>query len=267
MPLVKGRTFNEADGGNKVPLVVINQKMAQQYWPNGEAIGRQFRFDDPGTPWMTVIGVVGNVHQADVETPSRAEMYFSYEQDLGIPGYFKPRDLAIRVAGDPVDYASAVERAIWSVDPEQPVSEVQSMQHLVNTRMENYILEAKLFAFFSCAALLLSAIGIYGLMSYSVTRRTQEIGIRMALGAQREQVLSFFIAAAFRLLLVGLILGSIGSVAATRLLGSMLYGISGLGWGVGALPILVLAVSVALAAYIPARRASAVDPMQALRSE
>jgi putative ABC transport system permease protein len=104
-------------------------------------------------------------------------------------------------------------------------------------------------------------------MSYSVTRRTQEIGIRMALGAQREQVLSFFIAAAFRLLLVGLILGSVGSVAATRLLGSMLYGISGMGWGVGALPILVLAVSVALAAYIPARRASAVDPMQALRSE
>ena len=267
MPLVKGRTFTEADGGNKTPLVVINQKMAQQYWPNGEAIGRQFRFDDPGTPWMTVIGIVGNVHQANVETPSRAEMYFSYDQDLGIPGYFKPRDLAIRVAGDPVNFADAVERTIWSVDPEQPVSEVQSMRHLVDTRMETYLLEAKLFAFFSCAALLLSALGIYGLMSYSVTRRTQEIGIRMALGAQREQVLSSFITTAFRLLLVGLVLGSVGSVAATRLLGSMLYGISGIGWGVGALPILVLAVSIALAAYIPARRASAVDPMQALRSE
>jgi putative ABC transport system permease protein len=160
-----------------------------------------------------------------------------------------------------------VERAIWSVDPEQPVSEVQSMRHLVDTRMETYLLEAKLFAFFSCAALLLSALGIYGLMSYSVTRRTQEIGIRMALGAKREQVLSSFITTAFRLLLVGLVLGSVGSVAATRLLGSMLYGISGIGWGVGALPILVLAVSIALAAYIPARRASAVDPMQALRSE
>jgi len=268
IPLVKGRTFTEADGGNKVPLVVINQKMAQQYWPNGEAIGQQFRFDDPGTPWMTVIGIVGNVHQADVETPSRAEIYFSYEQDhLGIPGYFKPRDLAIRVAGDPVNYADAVQRTIWSIDPEQPVSEAQSMQHLVNTRMENYILEAKLFAFFSCVALLLSALGIYGLISYSVTRRTQEIGIRMALGAQRGQVLSSFIAAAFRLLLVGLILGSVGSVTATRLLGSMLYGISGTGWGVGALPIFVLAASVALAAYIPARRAAAVDPMQALRSE
>lgn len=267
IPLVKGRIFAEADGENKAPLVVINRKMAQQYWPNGDAIGREFRFDDPGTPWMTVIGIVGNVHQADVETPSRAEMYFSFEQDLGIPGYFKPRDLAIRVVGDPVNYADAVERTIWSVDPEEPVSEVQSMQHLVNTRMENYILEAKLFAFFSCVALLLSALGIYGLMSYSVTRRTQEIGIRMALGAQREQVLSFFITAALRLLLVGLILGSVGSLAATRLLGSMLYGISGMGWGVGALPILVLAVSVALAAYIPARRAASIDPMQALRSE
>lgn len=267
IPLLKGRTFTEADGKNKTPLVVINQKMAQQYWPTGEAVGRQFRFDDHGTPWMTVIGIVGDVRQANVETPSHTEMYFFYEQALNIPGYFMPRDLAIRVAGDPVSYTNAVEHAIWSVDPEQPVSEVQSMRHLVNTRMETYILEAKLFAFFSSAALLLSALGIYGLMSYSVTRRTQEIGIRMALGAQREQVLTAFIAAGFRLLIVGLVLGSVGSVVATRLLGSMLYGISGIGWGVGAFPLLGLAFSVALAAYIPARRAASIDPMQALRSE
>ena len=266
-PLLKGRTFTEADGENKTPLVVINQKMAQQYWPNGEAVGRQFRFDDPGTPWMTVIGIVGNVRQVNVETPSRAEMYFSYDQNLGIPGYFKPRDLAIRVVGDPGKYANAVEQAIWSVDPEQPVTDIQSMHHLVNTRMETYSLEAKLFTFFSSAALLISALGIYGLMSYSVTRRTQEIGIRMALGAQREQILTSFITAACRLLLIGLVLGVIGSVVATRLLGNMLYGISGVAWGVGVLPLLVLSVSVALAAYIPARRASAIDPMRALRSE
>jgi putative ABC transport system permease protein len=267
IPLLEGRTFYEADGENKTPLVVINQKMAQQYWPNGEAIGRQFRFDDPGTPWMTVIGIVGNVRQTNVETPSRAEMYFSYEQDLGIPGYFKPRDLAIKVSGDPESYANEVEHSIWSVDPSQPVSDIQSMRHLVNARNESYILEAKLFTFFSCTALLISALGIYGLMSYSVTRRTQEIGIRMALGAQREQILTSFITAACRLLLIGLMLGAIGSVVATRLLGSMLYGISGVGWGVGVLPLLVLSVSVALAAYIPARRAGTIDPMQALRSE
>jgi len=267
MPLLKGRTFVEADGNNKTPLAVINHKMAQRYWPNGDAIGRQFRFDQQGSPWITVIGVVGDVHQANVETPSHTEMYFSYEQALDIPGYFKPRDLAIRVADDALTHTNAVEQAIWSVDPEQPVSEVQSMRHLVNARMETYILEAKLFAFFSCAALLLSALGIYGLMSYSVTRRTQEIGIRMALGAQREQVLTSFIAAGFRLLLFGLALGAVASVVATRLLGSMLYGISGMGWGVGALPLLVLAVSVALASYIPARRAASIDPMRALRSE
>lgn len=267
IPLLKGRTFTEADGENKTPLVVMNQKVAQQYWPNGEVIGRQFRFDDPGTPWMTVIGIVGNVRQTNVETPSRAEMYFSYEQNLGIPGYFKPRDLAIKVSGDPVSYANAVEHAIWSVDPSQPVSDVRSMRHLVSSRMETYILEAKLFTFFSCAALLISALGIYGLMSYSVTRRTQEIGIRMALGAQREQILSSFVTEACRLLLIGLVLGAFGSVAATRLLGSMLYGTSGVGWGVGVLPLLALSASVALAAYIPARRAGATDPMQAMRSE
>ncbi|MFZ0742859.1 MAG: ABC transporter permease [Terracidiphilus sp.] len=267
IPLLKGSTFTEADGKSKTPLVVINQKMAQRYWPNGEAVGRRFRFDDLGTPWMTVIGIVANVRQANVETPSRAEMYFSYEQDLGIPGYFKPRDLIIRVVGDPVNYTNAVEQEIWSVDPEQPVTDIQSMRHLVNTRMETYSLEAKLFTFFSCAALLISALGIYGLMSYSVTRRTQEIGIRMALGAQREQILTSFITAACRLLLIGLVLGLIGSVVATRLLGGLLYGISGVGWGIGVLPLLVLSVSVALAAYIPARRAAAIDPMLALRSE
>lgn len=266
-PLVKGRTFTEADGTNKTPLVVINQKMAQQYWPNGDAVGRQFRFDDPGTPWMTVIGIVGDVRQVNAETPSRAEMYFSYDQNLGIPGYFTPRDLAIRVVGNPDNYANEAERAIWSVDPEQPVTEIQSMRHLVNTRMKTYSLEAKLFTFFSCVALLISALGIYGLMSYSVTRRTHEIGIRMALGAERRQVLASFLTTACRLLFIGIALGVIGSVAATRLLGNMLYGISGVGWGVGVLPLLVLSVSVALAAYIPARRASAIDPMQALRSE
>jgi ABC-type antimicrobial peptide transport system permease subunit len=141
------------------------------------------------------------------------------------------------------------------------------MRHLVNARTEIYILEAKLFTFFSCAALLISALGIYGLMSYSVTRRTHEIGIRMALGARREQILTSFLTAACRLLLIGLVLGAIGSFVATRLLGSMLYGISGVGWGIGVLPLLVLSVSVVLAAYIPARRAGAIDPMQALRSE
>jgi predicted permease len=267
IPLLRGRTFTQADENNKTPLAVINQSMAQRHWPNANPVGRQFRFDQPGSSWITVIGLVGDVHQADVETPSRAEMYFSYGQALDIPGYFKPRDLAIRVVGDPINYRDAVEQAIWSIDPGQPVSDVQSMQHLVNVRMENYILEARFFTFFSCIALLLSALGIYGLMSYSVTRKTREIGIRMALGAQREQVLTSFITAAFRLLIVGLVLGAVGSVAASRLLRSLLYGISGLGWGVGVLPLLVLAISVALAAYIPARRAASVDPMQALRAE
>lgn len=266
-PLLKGRTFTEADGENKTPLVVINQKMAKQYWPHMDAVGKQFRFDDPGTPWMTVIGIVGNVRQVNVETPSRAEMYFSYDQNLGIPGYFNPRDLAIRVVGDPANYANTVERAIWSVDPEQPVTDIQSMRHLVNTQMEDYSLEAKLFTFFSCAALLISALGIYGLMSYSVTRRTQEIGIRMALGAERQRILASFITAACRLLFVGVSLGAVGSIVATRLLGNMLYGISGVAWSIGVLPLLVLSASIVFAAYIPARRASAIDPMQALRSE
>jgi len=265
--LLTGRVFTEADGVQATPLALINQKMATLYWPNGDAIGKQFRLDQPSSPWVTVIGIVGDVHQADAETPSHAEMYFSYDQALSIPGYFKPRDLAIRVVGDPLAYADVVERVVWSVDPEQPVSDVRTMQHIVDSRMENYVLEAKIFSFFSSAALLLSALGIYGLMSYSVTRKTQEIGIRMALGAKREQVLRSFIFAACRLLLIGLLLGAVGSVAATRLVGSMLYGIPGIRWASGVVPYLFLGTAVILAAYIPARRAAAIDPMRALRSE
>lgn len=267
IPLLRGRFFTEADGNDQTPLAIINQKMARQYWPDDDAIGKRFRFDQSGSSWITVVGVVGDVHNANVEMPGRAEMYFSYEQNLGIPGYFQPRDLAIRVVGNPIDYTNAVEHAVWSVDPEEPVSEIQPMRHLVDSHMEAYVLEAKLFAFFSLTALLLSALGIYGLMSYSITRRTQEIGIRMALGAQREQVLTSFIIDAFRLLFIGLALGTVGSVAATRLVGSMLAGIPGMGWGVAMLPLLFLGVGVILAAYIPARRAAAIDPMQALRSE
>jgi predicted permease len=267
IPLVAGRFFTEADGTQVTPLAIINQKMARRYWSNGDAVGKQFRLDEPDSPWITVIGIVGDVHQADAETPSHAEMYFSYAQALNIPGYFKPRDLAIRVGGDPSAYVNAVEHAVWSIDPEQPVSQVQSMRHIVASRMENCILEAKIFTFFSCAALILSALGIYGLVSYSVTRRTLEIGIRMALGEQRGRVLSSFIASACHLLLAGLLLGAVGSVAATRLVGSMLYGIPGMGWGAEIPPLLFLGAAVVLAAYIPARRAAALDPMQALRSE
>jgi putative ABC transport system permease protein len=267
IPLTEGRAFTDADGNDAAPEAIINQQTAREYWPGQDAMGKQFRFDGPGLPWITVIGVVGDVRQTDAETPSHSEMYFSYRQDLSLPGYFKPRDLAVRVAGKPLAYASAVERAVWSIDPEQPVSEVQSMRHIVDSRMETYILEAKVFAFFSCTALLLSALGIYGLVSYSVTRRTQEIGIRMALGAKREQVLASFISAACRLLLMGLVLGAVGSLAAHRLVGSLLHGIPGTGWGASLVPLLVLGVSVLVAAYIPARRAATIEPMQALRSE
>jgi putative ABC transport system permease protein len=267
IPLLSGRFFTGDDESNEAPLAIINRKMARQYWPNGDAIGKRFRFDDPGTPWITVIGVVGDVHSADAVTPSHTEMYFSYQQNLGIPGYFQPRDLAIRVIGNPVAYTSAVQHAVWSVDPEQPVSEVQTMQHLVDSHMVTYILEARLFAFFSFAALLMSALGIYGLMSFSIARRTQEIGIRMALGAQRGQVLASFVIAASHLLLVGLALGAVGSVAATRFVRSLLPGVPGMGWGIVMLPLLILSIAVVFAAYIPARRAASIDPMQALRSE
>jgi putative ABC transport system permease protein len=245
--------------------------MAKRYWPHGSAVGKQFRFDAAGTRWITVIGIAGDVHETNVETPSHPAMYFLYDQmadqKLNLPGFLMPRDLAVRVAGNPLNYANELKQAIWSVDPEQPISDVQSMQHLVNSRMQTYSLEAKLFGFFSFAALLIAALGIYGLMSYSVTQRTQEIGIRMALGAQRGQVLTLFLFVASRLIIIGVILGIIGSIAATRMMGSLLFGIVGTGFVAGVIPLIVLAAVVFIAAWIPSHRAAMVAPIEALRRD
>ncbi len=265
--LVAGRFLSPHDDNTQAPVAVINQAMARKYWRGLDPVGRRFRLDDPHSPVLTITGVYGDVHYVNVQTPPAPEMYLSYLQDLPTPGYFRPRDLAIRVSGDPAAYAASVRHAIWSVDPEQPVSNVQTLGQIIDDRLAIYDIEAKLFGWFALASLLLSSIGIYGLLSYDVAQRTREIGLRMALGAERNQVLGKFVGSALRLSLIGMVAGSIVSFSLVGVLRSLLYGVAGWDAASRVVAAAVVVMVALLAAYFPARRAARIDPMDALRAE
>ena len=267
--LVSGRFLTAHDNASAAPAAVITQSAAKKYWPGLDPVGRRFRLDTDKdkASLITVAGVIADVHSVNVQIQPTPEAYFSYLQDLDIPGNFRPRDLALRVSGDPAGYAGSVRHAIESVDPEEPIANFSTLQGIVDGRLASYQLEAQLFGWFAAASLLLSSIGIYGLLSYDVAQRTREIGLRMALGAERRNVVNRFIGAALRLCALGILAGAILSFALIGVLRSLLYGVAG--WDAASRAsagLVVLAVAL-FAAYLPARRASRIDPMEALRSE
>jgi putative ABC transport system permease protein len=197
----------------------------------------------------------------------RAEMYFSIAQPFGGEGYFTPRDLAVKVKGNPLDYAAVVREAVWSVDRNQPVADVQPLEQLVGKELAAQKEQLWLLASFAVVALLLAAIGLYGLLSHLVVQRTRDIGVRMALGARASQVLAAVMRQGLELVAIGLAAGVIGAAAMTRVMQSLLYDVKAGDAATYGVVILVLAVTGALACYIPARRATRIDPMIALRSE
>lgn len=267
IPLISGRLLTLRENNAQPARAVINQAMARKFWPGQDPVGRRFRFDDPHSPVITVAGVVGDVRQEAIQSPPSAEMYFSYLQDIGIPGYFRPRDLAVRVTGDPGRYIHSVRNVIWSVDPEEPVSTVQTLQRIVDDRLATYDIEAKLFGWFAIGSLVLSSIGVYGLLSYDVAQRTREIGLRMALGAERGEVLRRIVGLALRLAMIGMLAGAILSFAFTGVMRSLLYGVAGWDIPSRALAAMVVLFVALLAAYLPAQRAASIEPLEALRAE
>jgi putative ABC transport system permease protein len=259
IPLKSGRIFDEHDRTAQAPLALINETMARRYWPQKDPVGR--RFGD-GRHWTTVIGVVGDVHHMSLATPPDPEFYAPYWQ-MPVPAM----TLVVRTPADPLRAAPAVRAALNELDKEQPVSKLAGYAQQVNHSIASRRLAVILLAVFAAVALALAAVGIYGVVSFSVARRTQEIGIRIALGAPPERVLAEVLLRAGLLALAGVALGTLGALALTRTLRSLLYGVSATDpatfVGVG---VLLVAVTLA-AAYIPARRAAAVDPIIALRQE
>ena len=268
IPLREGRDFLWSDTPETQPVIIINEAMAKTYWPNEDPLGKRIRQGARGDhqlPWLTIAGVVGDVREFDPLTPPRPTMYFPIAQFPDPAGIL--RDWVVRTAGDPLAIASSVRRAIWDVDEDLAITRVRPMDEVRSLSIAAQRLNLLLFALFAALALVLAMVGIYGVMAYSVLQRTREIGIRIALGARSYDVLRLVLTQGLRLAALGLLVGIAAAFALTRLMTSMIYGISSTDAATFFAVALLLA-SVALAAcYIPARRAMRVDPMIALRYE
>jgi predicted permease len=265
IPLVRGRDFNEQDNLDATPAVVISEKTAKFYWPNSDPIGKRVKNGSTTSdaPWRTVIGVVKDVRQNDFIAEPKMQMYFSYRQLRSL----MPNALVVRTAVDPLSLASSVRNAIWAVDKDQTVANIDSMEHIVAGAVARQRFSMLLLAIFAGIALVLAAVGIYGVMSYSVAQQTREIGIRMALGAQRRDVLTMTVKQGLKLVGVGLAIGLVAAFILTRVMATLLFGISATDpLTFISISLVLLAVAI-LASYIPALRATRVDPMIALRAQ
>ena len=267
IPLQRGRFFDTHDVPESTPVVVVNRRLAEQFWPGQEAIGKRLKVGPPDAPnpWATVIGVVGDVRQAGLYGDQQFEMYAPYAQERR--SWLAPRDLVVRTNRDAASLARAVRQAVWSVDKDQPVSDVRTMNEVFAAAISRERFQMLLLALFATLALVLACVGLYGVISYAVAQRTHEIGVRMALGAQRADVLRLVIRQGMVLTFAGLLLGTVGALAATRVMRELLYGVTATDavtfLSVGGLLVLVAL----LACFIPARRATRVDPLVALRYE
>jgi predicted permease len=268
MKLRQGRFFNEHDDAQAQPVAIINETMARQYWPGENAVGKRFKLGgtDSTRPWVTVAGIIGDVKEMGLEAPAKAEFFFPYQQ-MPETLWNMPRDLTVRTTGNPLSLVAAVRQAIWAVDPAQPVSNIRTMNDIVGEEVAQRRIGMTLLAAFAALALLLSSLGIYGVLSYAVTQRIQEIGIRMALGAGRKDVLRLVMADGLRLATAGVAIGLGVSFALTRLMTGLLFGVTASDPITLAGVTLLLTAVALLACYIPARRAAKVDPLIALRYE
>ncbi|MCI0491150.1 MAG: ABC transporter permease [Blastocatellia bacterium] len=264
IPVLRGRAFTDQDNDEAQNAVVINQKMVERFWPDEDPIGKQINVEtDDGKGYaVTVIGVVGNSKQFLLNEEATSQIYLPQLQDST-----RRRFLVTRTRGNPLSLSAAVRDRVWDVDEGLPITAVRSMDEVVSQAMAMWSMPAALLAGLGAGALLLAAMGIYGMLSYSVNQRTHEIGIRMALGAEKRDILKLVIGQGMVLMLTGLGVGLVATFALTRLMSSLLFGVSSTDAltfvGVSALLMLVAL----LACYLPARRATKVDPMVALRHE
>jgi predicted permease len=267
IPLLEGRVPGEQDGRKGAPKVaVINRTMAQRFWKGEDPIGKRFSQSDDGGPgddgWIEVIGVVGDVRQFALGTPSRPEAYLALSQ---YPS--QSMQLAVKASTDRNSLAAALRQEVAALDPDQPLWSVLPLEDVLGQTLQGRRASTLLLGVFSGLALLLSVLGIYAMMAYAVVQRTREIGVRMALGAQRRSIARLIVGEAARVVGIGLIGGAIGSIGAATMVGSLLFGVSGWDAPTLAAAAAVLGASALVASYVPARRAASLNPVEALRAD
>ncbi len=258
--MVRGRAFSDTD---RTREVVINEALARRSFPGEDPIGRQLaEGSTPGNEDATIVGVAADVKQHRLNLEAASEIYF-LESQKG----FSELDLVVRTGGDPMTLLPAIKAQIAQLDPSQPITKVRTLDQIVERSAGPQRLMAQLLSAFAAAALLLAALGIYGVVSYAVSRREREIGVRMALGARAGDVLRMVLGEGLRLSIIGVLCGIAAALALARLLAGFLYGVSATDPATYALVALTLSLVAALASLLPARRATRVDPAVALRAE
>jgi putative ABC transport system permease protein len=261
MRILKGRQFTEQDTEKALKVIIINETMAKRYWPGEDPVGKRLKFES-GENWREIVGIMADVKEFGLDTDARPSLYFPYDQQAA-----RSVSLVVRTTSDPSKVAGGIRKEIWSIDKNLAISNQTTLEEMFSDSISIPRFIMLLIAIFASLALILAAVGIYGVISYMVAQRTHEIGIRMALGADRGDILRMVLGQGMKLALIGIILGIGGAIALTRIMSSLLYGVNATD------PVTFIGVSFLLAAvalmacYIPARKATKVDPMVALRYE
>jgi putative ABC transport system permease protein len=272
IPLLKGRGLTEKDSDEANGVVLINESMARRYWPDEDPVGKRIRPSfpeakapwrpDSGNNWLTIIGVVGDVREDGLVNDPIHQIYLPYLQNPS-----PLMNLVIRTKTNPMEMAAPVQKGVWAVDKDQPVFNIKTMDEIISESFSEPHIFMLLLGIFAALALVLSMVGIYGVIAYSVSQRSREIGIRIALGAQGSDVLRTLLKQGVVLSLTGLAIGLLAASILTRALTSLLFGVSATDFSTFALISILIFFITLLAVYIPARRVLKVDPMIALRSE
>jgi len=263
LPILKGRDFEPSDmraGNYFAPnsVAIVDEELAKHYWPNGDALGGGISWSNDG-PWATIVGICKTAHLKDLTAQSKGTFY--------LPAYIGLSTLVVRTSGDPHLLAPAIREQVLAVDPNQPVYDVKTMEERVALTLETRRFAVVLLGIFGALALLLAAIGLYGVLAFTVSQRTREIGIHMALGASARDVLVMVMKQGMSLVLVGIVLGVAGAYAVTRTIRSLLFEVGTTDPLTFVAVLVLLAVVGFIASYVPARRATKVDPLEALRYE
>jgi putative ABC transport system permease protein len=269
IPIQRGRAFDTRDGEQASGVAIVSDRLARLLWPGADPIGKRLTLGfGPADQqsWVTVVGVVGDVKQTGLGDETLPAIYVPLQQ---APRPFLLRNLTfvVRTAGDAMSVAPVVRREIRNVDPNLPFDRVQTMRNLLGDSVSEPRFRSTVFGLFAAVALALVATGILGVLAYSVARRTREIGLRMALGAQRNAVLRHVVGQALRMTAAGLAVGVVAALALTRLLSRFLFDVRPLDPATFVAAAVVLASAAIVASYVPARRAATVDPLTAIRCE